>query len=441
MKRWVLPLVLAGVVCTAPPAEGVIGAPDPVPAATLLYPYFEVDLSNASGMTTLLGLQNSSATAVLAHYVVWSDLGVPVLNFNVYLTGYDVQTINLRDILVAGTMPQTASDGQDPTDQISNQGPWSQDINFASCAGQLPLPPLSGTAVASLQAALTGQAAADLGGLCAGTNRGDGIARGYITVDTVNNCTLRYPGDPGYFGAGGTGDATNQNVLTGDFFLIDSAQNFAQGDGAVSIEASATDALTSTSGNYTFYGRYVGWTAADNREPLPAFWGANYTDTASGLLVWRDPKVSQAAFACPAVAGTRPAWYPLGQTQMVAFDMQEYPTALSGTPFAAAAQRVAVGMTGGALTTPARSGWLFLNLNASVATAGSVPPVNPIRAQSWVVALQSPKAAGRFSTGAMAAPLDGAYDPSFNMGLTRPLPTAAPAAPPASISKGGRTRK
>jgi len=33
---------------------------------------------------------------VLAHVAIWSDLAVPVFNFNVYLTGYDVQTINLR---------------------------------------------------------------------------------------------------------------------------------------------------------------------------------------------------------------------------------------------------------------------------------------------------------------------------------------------------------
>ncbi len=441
MKRWVLPLVLAIAVCTAPAAEAVIGTPDPVPAATLLYPYFEVDLANATGITTLLGIQNSSATAVLAHYVVWSDLGVPVLNFNVYLTGYDVQTFNLRDILVGGLVPQTASAGQDPSDMISHKGVWSQDINFASCTGQLPQPLLSASTIASLQAALTGQAASGLGGLCAGTNRGDSIARGYITVDTVNNCTLRYPGDAGYFVSGGGGDATNQNVLLGDFFLLNSAQNFAQGDGAVSIEASPTSPLTTTAGNYTFYGRYVNWLASDNREPLPAFWGASYTDTSSGLLVWRDPKVNQAAFTCPAVAGTRPAWYPLGQAQIVAFDMQEQPTALAGTSFGAAAQRVALGMSGGDLTTPARSGWLFLNLNTTVTAAGSVPPVNPARAQSWVVSLQSPKAEGRFSTGAMAAPLDSMYDPAVLLPVFPPRPATAHAAPPASNVKTGRTGK
>src|SRR5438309_480871 len=85
----------------------------------------------------------------------------------------------------------------------------------------------------------------DLGNPCAGRNLGDNVARGYITVDTVNNCTLRFPGDPGYFGAGGTGDATNQNVLWGDYFYVNPGANFADGNPLVHIEASATNPQTS----------------------------------------------------------------------------------------------------------------------------------------------------------------------------------------------------
>ena len=99
------------------------------PAATLLLPYFEVDLDDPNGLTTLFSVNNASSTEQIAHFVVWSDLSVPVLDFNVYLTGYDVQTINLRDIIANGRLPQTASDGQDPTDTISPQGDFSQDIN------------------------------------------------------------------------------------------------------------------------------------------------------------------------------------------------------------------------------------------------------------------------------------------------------------------------
>src|ERR1700730_4873643 len=98
------------------PARAVICTLDAVPAATLLLPYFEVNLDNPNGLTTLFSVNNASATAVLAHVVLWSDLAVPVLSFNVYLTGYDVQSINLRDIIVFGNLPQTASQGQDPND-------------------------------------------------------------------------------------------------------------------------------------------------------------------------------------------------------------------------------------------------------------------------------------------------------------------------------------
>ncbi len=124
------------------------------PAASLLLPYFEVNLANRSAATTLLSINNSSATAILAHVVIWSDLSVPVLQFNVYLTGYDVYHFNLQNLLMFGTQPQTASAGQDPTDNISPKGSLSQDINFASCTGILPNPPLTAQQLADLQNAL-----------------------------------------------------------------------------------------------------------------------------------------------------------------------------------------------------------------------------------------------------------------------------------------------
>src|SRR3978361_487092 len=99
MKKIALCLALLGLLALGGQALAVICAIDEVPAATLFLPYFEVDLANPNGVTTLFSINNASATAVLAHVVVWSDLSVPVLDFNVYLTGYDVQSINMRDIL------------------------------------------------------------------------------------------------------------------------------------------------------------------------------------------------------------------------------------------------------------------------------------------------------------------------------------------------------
>jgi hypothetical protein len=421
MKRNVLCLALLGLLALGGQAIADICATDNVPAATLLLPYFEVALDDANGVQTLFSINNASATAVLAHVVVWSDLSVPVLDFNIYLTGYDVQTINLRDIFVNGVLPRTASDGQDPQDTISPQGDFSQDINFASCNGQLPPPNLPSTFITHLQNSLTGQSSAVLGNRCAGRNLGDRIARGYITVDTVNNCTLRFPGDAGYFGAGGTGDVTNQNVLWGDYFYVNSGQNFAQGETLVHIEADATNPETSVAGEYTFYGRYVAWTAIDNREPLATNFAVRYLNGGvftggTDLLVWRDSKVNQGAFTCPAVAGTRPAWFPLGEEGIVIFDEQENPDVpqtfpispqppdISISPFPAEAQRTAV--NGDLLPVPFDFGWLYLNLNTTVAAAGNNPPEDPAAAQAWVTAVMD--ADGRFSVGFDAVTLDDA---------------------------------
>jgi hypothetical protein len=431
MKKLSFALALSGLLALGGNASAVICTVDDVPAATLLLPYFEVDTADANGVNTLFSVNNASATAVLAHVVIWSDLSVPVLDFNIYLTGYDVQTVNLRDIIVNGNLPRTASDGQDPADTISPQGDFSQDINFASCTGQLPPPALPASYTEHLQLSLTGQSSPLLTNRCAGRDLDDAIARGYVTVDTVNNCTLRFPGDAGYFGAGGTGDATNQNVLWGDYFMVNPGQNFAQGETLAHIEADALNPETSVAGEYTFYGRYVAWTAIDNREPLATNFAVRYAngggfDGGTDLLVWRDSKVNQGAFTCPAVLGVRPAWYPLGQEGLVIFDEQENPSVPttipvspqppgeSLIPFPAEAQRTAVG--GSALPVPFDFGWLYLNLNTTVAAAGNNPPEDPAAAQAWVTAVMD--ADGRFSVGFDAIQLDSAcnavhFQPGF----------------------------
>jgi hypothetical protein len=417
MTRAALGLVLAGSLLLAAPATAVICTVDAVPAATLLLPYFEVDLNNPNGLTTLFSVNNASATAILVHVVVWSDLSVPVFDFNIYLTGYDVQSVNLRDIFVNGNLPQTASAGQDPGDKISPKGPLSQDINFASCTGILPPPALPAFFIAHLQASLTGHASSVLNGLCAGQNLGDNIARGYITMDTVNSCSLQFVGDAGYV----ANIITFQNVLWGDWFIVNSAQNFAEGGDLVHIETSLTDPATTTVGRYTFYGRYDGWTARDHREPLATNFAVRYLNggpfsAGTSLLVWRDSKVNQGPFTCPATLGVRPCWYPLSEEGIAIFDEQEQVVTPTTTPFSpqppniglipfpAETQRTQVG--GSALPTPFNFGWLYLNLNTTVACAGSNPPVDPAAAQAWVVYTLASN--GHFGIGIDAIRLDSA---------------------------------
>ena len=138
-SRWAI-IVCAAVVLLAgslPARAQIVTTPiTPLPftaisetsGSTLLIPYFEVYLGNPNGRNTIFtvdkggrldsitvnggppSLNNNIATAVLAHVTIWSDLGVPVFNFNIYLTGYDVETVNMRTVL-AGTLPRTASAG------------------------------------------------------------------------------------------------------------------------------------------------------------------------------------------------------------------------------------------------------------------------------------------------------------------------------------------
>lgn len=422
-------------------AQGIPPTPNR-PGSTLLLPYFEVDLENPSGLTTLFSINNASATAILTHVTLWSDMGVPVFAFNMYLTGYDMQTINLRDILT-GKAPRTASAGQDPGDQISPKGILSQDINFASCTGQIPsnstIPALYTT---YMQAALTGKPSTFHGGRCVARNLSTpNLARGYVTVDTVNNCTLRLPGEPGYFLPGGSGDVTNQNVLWGDYQYIDVTQDLAYGDALVTIQSAPgvgvgysnpTDPQTTTPGEYTFYGRLVNWTAADNRFPLSTRFMTRYVGPkdfktpekarrrpflppATELVVWRDPKVTPNSFNC----ASTPAWYPLSQEQIIAFDEQEHlevPT-FATPPFAAATQRVTLATS--AFPVTAGSGFVYLNLNTIVPSSPN-PPEDPAAAQAWVSVLQRVQQGpngGRFDVGYRAIRLDSATDTAASHSL------------------------
>ncbi|MFN7952634.1 MAG: hypothetical protein U0610_13000 [bacterium] len=391
------------------------------PASTLLLPYFDVTLKNPdpgtpAGPNTYMTIVNTSASATMAHLTVWSDLGVPVFGFDVYLTGYDAQEIDLGDVIRNGKLPVTASAGQDPTDTLSPHGDISQDINFASCNGILPPVPLAASELAHVQAALSGQYSAVLGG-CAGRSYGDGLARGFVTVDVTNACTLLSPADVGYFVNGGGGIAGNRNILTGDYAYVNASKGYSEGDSLVAIQTSSTDPETSVAGQYTFYGKHVGFDASDNRQPLATLFGSRFRhdDTVftkgTNLVAWRDPKVATTAFTC----GTTPSWYPLGQEQIVIFDEQEHPVVPvvypvsppppvpSLIPFPAVANKVKVGSA--AFPVPYENGWVFTNLNTTVTPAGAVPPEDPAAAQAWVTTVFAGKAV---HAGSPSAPMDSA---------------------------------
>ena len=430
MKKTAVCFALVGLLALSGQAFAVVGAIDDVPAASLLLPYFAVDLNNPQALTTLFSINNASAAPAIAHVTLWTDLSVPTLDFNVYLTGYDVVTFNLRDLFENGITPSTSHDDVTvspvgvfslTTNPVSGVGPGS-----VSCDGQLPLPPLPGTLLNHIRNAHTGQASAVFGGDCSGVDFGDNIARGYITIDNVNFCTLDFPGDAGYFITGGAGAANNINQLWGDYFYVDVANAFAQGETLVHLEADDTLGAA----NYTYYYRYS--SGADQREGLASTWATRYAtggafSGGTDLVVWRDAQRSIAPFTC----GTIPSPYPLAQNQIVIFDEEENPDVPATTPFSPAlpgtslipfpweANRTEVG--GANFPVPFNFGWLYLNLNTTI--TGSVVPFNPI-VQNHVSTIMD--ADGLFSVGYDGIALDNVTDPAMAVDVLLPVCDGSP---------------
>jgi hypothetical protein len=430
-KTFLALTAITGLVTASAPAHAqlIVQTVGDQPAATLLLPYFEVDLAHPAGANTYFTVNNATENATLAHVTIWSAMHVPVYSFDIYLTGYDAQPLNVRD-LINGKLPQTASAGQDPLDTpgnpdgISNGGQFSQDFNFASCSASLPPAGVPQATVDHIRASLTGEQS-PMTGMCATRSDGTRIARGYITVDVTNQCTSLTPADSGYFVTGGAGIATNSNWLFGDYTYTNHLGGIESGDGSplVHITASGTDPQTTAPGERTFYGRFVAWSAADNREPLSTNFMTRFVNMpGSGqttLTVWRDAKVNQSYFAC----GATPAWYPLTQEGYMFFDEQENPElpdpvpfppeppAPTNLPFGLGAQRVQIG--GAALPTSFTSGVLFINLNVN--PPGSTSPTDdPLGGAQGFISVHL-KGAGRYSTGWHATMLDSAKAPSHSI--------------------------
>lgn len=424
-------LLIAGLVALVGPAFGEMCTMDAVPAATLLVPYFEVDLDAcgdpANQTTTLFSVNNASAAPALAHVTLWTNYSQPTLDFDIFLTGYDVQSINIADVFCDGNLPITADEANDGIDTISpNSGHPAWDGSFPLCGNIFPFyvnPMVTGTRLTDLAAAHTGGTTS--AGICPGHDVGDNVARGYITVDNANECSLIFPDDPTYFSPDGTTPAvaSDVNQLWGDWFMVDPANAFAQGDNLVHVEA-APGPWQPAANDYTFYARYtVANGTFDNREPLGETWGARYINggafDGSELVVWRDSTSNEVINGC---AG--PSWYPMNETQVIAFDEQEDaeelcfagPGGVISPPdpsvdtfcFPLETQRVATGVA--PLNPTFNFGWMFMNLNVGIDTiGGDYDPLNQEWAsQSHVTVLHS--AQGLYSAGMQAMPLSTACD-------------------------------
>jgi len=352
--------------------------------ATLLFPYFEVDLDHPGQLTTLVSVVNASAEPALARAVIWSDWGRPLLAFDLYLVGHDVVPINLYDVLVRGQLPQTGGD-------LSR-------LSFPDCTAPITLPALGVDELARLRARLTGQPDPD-DGLCYAADRGDSAtAVGFITVDVLNVCSseVLYPTDPGYFAAAGAGVARNSNALWGDFVLADPSQDSASGFEAIVLAAappSADQAPVSTS--EAFYRN-----PASARPALPSTYQSRFLNGGAftggtDLLVWMDC-FGNSGLTCGEVA------FPFNRLNFRATDeeghLPDYEILFNLPSLSACVFRLPIDDP--SLGIAQQAGLIEVNTLFYNSVIG-VPGIGPI--QSQVLALLS--AEGRFSVGYQATPV------------------------------------
>jgi hypothetical protein len=406
------------------------------PAATLLLPYFEVS-DDRTGETTLFTITNVSQYPAIAHVVLWTDYSYPVIDFNIYLTGYDVQSINLYDVIWTGVVAPAsgartrAGTGTDISEGVNfgkfipagTTNTWDDvepgsNINLAACAG-LPgsLPEFH---IARMQTAFTeGRVSAVPGNpLFAGCNTVGNAhenAVGYATVDVVNFCGTGLPtdGDP-YF----TTEIRFDNVLIGDYQQVNSGENFAQGNPMVHIRAvpegtGNTQSVDPEDTNFdrTFYSRYQTPIALgvpntlDRRQPLPSLFAARWINGGTGQFqssfkIWRE------GVNIGTTCATAPQNGQLLVTESVVFDEDENGEGVAGGDIivspSVGSDDIVLPET--SLTSISDSdvfpqdiidtttaGWVYLNLDNGLASLAATE----FATQNWVI--NSMRAEGRFS--------------------------------------------
>ena len=432
------------------------------PAATLLLPYFEVDTSATlgGGANTLFTITNTSPFPQVAHVTVWTDWSFPVLDFNIFLTGYDVQGISMFDVIargivvpvtsgvpgtsittVPGAAPAGTTLGSTPLSNTSNPnfvttGTSSVSSTCAGLPGNLPL-----DVVAATKNALTVGTGYSAGGItCSGSTAQVGanhgvIAKGYVTVDVAAFCSTQLPTDPTYY-AGGTASILFDNVLIGDYQQIapspggSAGSGFdAEGNAMVHIRAIPEGGAAGISGGlvaptnlpFTFYDRYtpVGARTADRRQPLPSTWAARYIQGgANGFStdykIWREGITGNAGCAVQSNSA-------LNVTSMVRFDEHENSTGFGGgtvcspcapggippLPETSRVNTTSANFPAFTFTSGDVGGWMYMNLStnsAFVAASGTVTQVAALSAQR----------AGFGSVGAAAPPASGSRTTSQN---------------------------
>src|SRR6476659_11323558 len=107
-------LAIAALFAVAGSASAITCTIDQHPAATLLVPYFEATFApdgtpigtGPDARDTLVTICNASSAPMIAHVNVFNERTELVLDFNIALTGFDIQSFSMASIL-RGNLPVT----------------------------------------------------------------------------------------------------------------------------------------------------------------------------------------------------------------------------------------------------------------------------------------------------------------------------------------------
>lgn len=369
------------------PASCEIG---PYPAATLLLPYFEVDINApvTTALNTVFTVVNTIRLPQIVRVTIWTDLGYPAAHFNLFLTGYDAQTVSLYEVLARGRFPATSSTHAAGSSSAANgANPYMlQNTLCDGSATSIPQPALE-----KLQLLLT-SGATDTEGCVAGNAHKNAV--GYVTMDVVNSCSSLSPLDPHYW----SNVLLYDNVLTGEYVRMNpdpDSGNYAGANPLVHIRAFPEGGPAGASNNtplpYTFYDRYTGATTrrSDRRQPLPSSFAVRFIEGGPGgfltnFTIWREGVVATAKDVCAYAANAKLA---LPHSAIVRFDEHENPTLVSadGTTAASSLVPSTAPILPRASSAGDKAGWLWLSLDNG-AGRGEKNPYSIARpSQNWVI--------------------------------------------------------
>jgi hypothetical protein len=325
-------LAVAALFAIASTATAVTCTLDQRPGATLLVPYFQVSIDPVSGAVigtgavardTLVTIANASSQPMIAHVSVYDRQSVIKLDFNIALTGFDVQSMAMSAI-ISGHLPVTLNSSGDDVCQRAGGAVYPNSDGFlrVSPTGPTNSPAtpqdnINGTTnYAGTFFSITKALAEDCDG-----NTGL-LAIGYVVIDHANYCNLSDPTDANYY----INDAIGmENNLFGEIIFTSGNGLPTYGISTVNLEAEVTLGAATQAWALggaparTFYARYVDlvnettctncgsgiagqdlslnapWDEGfgDQREPLGLRWAARWFDlSASGVItsnfmVWR----------------------------------------------------------------------------------------------------------------------------------------------------------